>query len=385
MILPQGKGAYVWMIKDLPPERWKEDAKRMGLRWCAVKIADGISKYNLRRQPDGTYVDDILQPFVDACREIGMTWVGGWQYIYGFDPVGEADRAIQRLKQFGLDGFLIDAEGEFDTIYRSAVTLDGREILPLAIETPDSPMDWNEHIAYTRQALLYETQSATTAAKATTYMNRLRAGVPDLAIGLSSYRWPDSHPYFPWAQFLLKCNFHAQQNYWNEFADAPMKETIKSYEQLKKRKDLPMTPMGRCFVNASGYPSTMKPGSMTQFFTTCKELGAIGAGFWSWDHLYPQMGPTANGGLERMEEIAAFDWEVEEPEPPEPPQPPEPPEPPGCELPKSIKATFVIRINGTDTTYTGELPMLTATGSQEKTPVTLDVHSAKHYLKKKPR
>jgi len=382
MILPQGKGAYVWMIKDLPPDRWKEDFKRMDLKWCAVKIADGISKYNLRRLPDGTYVDDILQPFVDACRELGMTWVGGWQYIYGFDPAGEADRAIQRLRQFDLDGFLIDAEGEFDSVYRSIAIWSTSTIAPSMVETPDSPMDWDAHMAYLRDGISYEltVSSSSTASKATTYMTRLALGVPDLAIGLSSYRWPDSHPYFPWAQFLAKCHFHAPQAYWNEFADAPMKETAQSYNQLMRRKVMPITPMGRCFVNASGYPPTMKPGSMTQFFATCKELDAIGAGFWSADHLYPQMGTTAKGGLERMEEIVAFEWDEVTPPPPPPPPPPPTPD---CEPPDSITSSTTVRWNGVDVAYTGELKKVVP--AQVVPPVTLNVHSAKHYLKKKPK
>ena len=58
---------------------------------------------------------------VAALREI-VPGIGiyGWHYIYGNDPIHEATKAADRMRQFGLDGYIIDAEKEYQLPGRAA-------------------------------------------------------------------------------------------------------------------------------------------------------------------------------------------------------------------------------------------------------------------------
>jgi hypothetical protein len=73
-----------------------------------IKIADGAYAYNIDPQTKFDRVPDV----VSALRQQGLA-VWGWQYTYGAGPNSEANIAIQRIRQFDLDGFVIDAEQEY--------------------------------------------------------------------------------------------------------------------------------------------------------------------------------------------------------------------------------------------------------------------------------
>lgn len=73
-----------------------------------VKIADGSNSYNIN---SATGVD--LIPTVAKAMRARSIQVWGWHYVYGYDPIGEANIAIQRIQKLGLDGYVIDAEAEY--------------------------------------------------------------------------------------------------------------------------------------------------------------------------------------------------------------------------------------------------------------------------------
>ena len=235
--LPQGKGLYIWMIKQMPDE-WAEKFVGMGIEWIAVKVADGVNSFNLRPKSGGGWVDDILGPFILEAREAGIR-VLGWQYVYGYNPMSEADKAAQRINKFDLDGFLIDAE---------------------------------------RQYIGKPTQ-------ASQYSKSLRSLVPDVPIGLSTYRFPSLFPAFPFKQFLEYCDFNAPQVYWN--AGKSRQELEASYDQYLKIKRLPFIPAGSSYYG-EGFPKPT-PAETTEFLTTAQELDCPAAFFWSADALWHRL------------------------------------------------------------------------------------------------
>ena len=104
----EGKGMFVWKaprIEGGNPKAAAAVAKGAGFTHVLVKIANGPYIYN------GTWNDptDYTTPLVDALRNMGIK-VWGWHYVYGDDPVGEANIAIRRINQYNLDGYVIDAE-----------------------------------------------------------------------------------------------------------------------------------------------------------------------------------------------------------------------------------------------------------------------------------
>ena len=263
--LPKGKGLYVWSIENMP-DMWVDKFQDMGITWIAVKIADGVNSSNLRRLADGSKVDDILLPFIDKASQFCKK-IFGWQYVYGFNPLDEADKAARRVKEFELDGFIIDAEHQY----------------------------YRKH------------------AQAKQYSKMLRQLMPDVPIGLSTYRFPVLHPTLPYKEFLKICDFNAPQVYWN--AGKAGKELRESYRQYEKIKLLPFIPAGRAYYGESGFPKPT-PAETIDFLTTAQELGCPAAFFWSADALYHRTRSLP----EIRKAIADYKWiGVGEPIPPEPP------------------------------------------------------------------
>ncbi len=236
--IPAGLGMLLWKIKDVAKGNVADiaaEGESLHLSWCALKICNGTSAYNLRLSLTG-YKDDYIPALCAALRTRNIRPVG-WGYVYGDNPAGEAQIAIERVKRFNLEAYLIDAEGE------------------------------------------YKQPGKREAAKR--YMAALRAGLPDLPIGLCSYRWPSYHPELPWAEFLAGCDFHAPQVYWVE-AHNPRQQLEQSIRELSKLKKLPVLPVGAAYHENGWQPL---PGEVTAFYRAAKELGLPGLSWWEWGHV----------------------------------------------------------------------------------------------------
>jgi len=106
-------------------------------------IADGIRSYNI--DSDGY---DYVAPLLSDLEKKEIKTLG-WHYIYGLSPSLEAEKAFQRVRETGVRGYIIDAKAEFKQ--------PGKEIV------------------------------------ARTFMHDLRESLPNLSIGLSTYRHPSIH------------------------------------------------------------------------------------------------------------------------------------------------------------------------------------------------
>ena len=85
-------------------------------------------------------------------------------YIYGNYPDQEADIAVKRAIELGVDGFVVNAEHEF--------------------KQPNK------------------------AGAASRFMNNLRSNLGSMPIALSSYRFPSYHASFPFTNFLERCDYN---------------------------------------------------------------------------------------------------------------------------------------------------------------------------------
>ena len=108
-----GKGMYVWKIKNCEGGVISDIvtmAKNANFSHMIIKIADGTVGYNY--PADGEFAGrDLAKELAEALQAVGIeAW--GYQYIYGVDPIGEAQTATRRMKETGCAGFVIDAEGE---------------------------------------------------------------------------------------------------------------------------------------------------------------------------------------------------------------------------------------------------------------------------------
>jgi hypothetical protein len=253
-----GKGWYIWQIRRCEAgvaSAIADEAVSAGLSHVLIKIADGTSAYNL----DPITGADLVPPVIQALKSKGVQcW--GWQYVYGYDPTGEADIAVQRIQQLGMDGFAIDAEDQY--------TLPGRDVA------------------------------------ARTYMARLRAALPNFPIALSSYRYPTYHPQLPWVAFLEKCDYNMPQVYWVS-AHNPGEQLIRSVREFEAITPFrPIIPTGSAYKQGDWAPTSPE---IIEFLQTAQILNLTAANFWEWGHtkLYlPDLWDT----------VKAYPWEGVPPE-----------------------------------------------------------------------
>ena len=243
----QGKGFFIWSITRCEGgdvNAIANLAQQAQFTHLEIKIADGTSSYNI----NPTTGADRVPPLVEALHARGIqAW--GWHYIYGDDPIGEADKAIQRVSELGLDGYAIDAE-----------------------------------IQYNQRGM----ESAADA-----YMERLRTGLPNTPLALCSYRFPTVQPYFPFKNFLNRCDLNMPQMYWLK-AHNPGDQLIRCVREFTALTPFrPIIPVGAAFKEGSWAASASE---VTEFLQTARNLNLSAATFWEWGNtrLYdPEAWPAA--------------------------------------------------------------------------------------------
>jgi hypothetical protein len=112
------------------------------------------------------------------------------------------------------------------------------------------------------------------------YMERLRAGLPDTPLALSSYRYPSLHPQIPWKEFLEVCDLNMPQVYWAWAHNAgdQLSRCVREFQALKPHR--PVIPTGAAYKE-HGWQST--PSEALDFLQTSQKLNLPAANFYSWD------------------------------------------------------------------------------------------------------
>ena len=256
-----GRGFYIWKIPNCEggdPERIAETALQARLSHVLIKVADWYQPYNIT--DSGV---DLVPPLVKALRSRGIqAW--GWQYIYGSEPAREAQMAARRIQALDLDGFVIDAEIEYEQPRRDEA--------------------------------------------ARRYCGDLRAAIPSLPIALSSFRFPTLHMSLPWKVFLEHVDFSMPQVYWEKSHNPgdQLKRTVREFRNLTPIR--PIFPTGAAYKWGGWKPTT---ADLIEYLRTVEEIGLPGTNFWVWEQC--------------RRDLPEF-WEIiAQPELPEPEKPPEPP------------------------------------------------------------
>lgn len=254
-----GKGFYVWQIPRCEagvPGAIAARAAAAGLSHVLIKIADGATwAYNY----DYATKTDLVPPVLQALREVGIQ-VWGWHYVRGDDPVGEARLAVQRSRALGVDGYVVDAEAE------------------------------------------YKRPGKRTAAQR--FMQELRAGLPQLPIALSSYRFPSTHPSLPFSEFLERCDYAMPQVYF-ELAHNPEEQLERSVSQyMALRPARPVIPTGPAYGRGTWRPTQ---DELVRFMSRAKAMGLTGVNMWSWEYA------TKVQYADLWEAVAHFDWPASAP------------------------------------------------------------------------
>jgi hypothetical protein len=231
---PTGKGVWVWQLKQClgcDVLRLAVEIAKLGCSWVVIKVANGLAEYNAE-----------LMPAAKAAFEGLGIQLWGYHYIYGGSTItgssiakAESDVAIRVAKRYNLAGLMLDAEGE-----------------------------------YKRKG---------SATWADTYLTAVKTSLPNLPLGLCSYRWPSVHPEFPWANFLRRVDFHAPQVYWMHAQDSGV-QLRRSVKELTALKALPIVPLGAAFFEHGWEPTV---ASINEFDQIAHQLHLPGVSWWCWD------------------------------------------------------------------------------------------------------
>jgi hypothetical protein len=229
----QGKGFFTWKIPGCEhgdPRKIATLAAEAGLTHLVLKVADGTGAYN------GNWGEtrDYISPLINELRGKDIK-VYGWHYLYGNDPNGESTVAIRRIRQFNLDGYVIDVEKEY--------------------------------------------KQANKKAAAKRFMNQLRAAYPALTVALSSYRYPSLHPQVPWKEFLEHCTMNMPQVYWMK-AHNPgeqLEKCVREFQRITPSR--PIIPTGAAFREFGWKPTT---DEVLEFMRKAKDMNLRGINFWEW-------------------------------------------------------------------------------------------------------
>lgn len=229
-----GKGFFIWKIQGCENGNGgaiTSVARQTGLSHILIKVADGTYSYNVTSNGQDLALE------LARTLSAGGIQVWGWHYLYGDDPIGEANKAIQRLNQIALDGYVLDVEREY--------------------------------------------KSPGKGQAATTFMTRMRTAFPNLPIALCSYRFPSYHPQIPWKEFLERCDLNMPQVYWQN-AHNPSDQLIRSVNEFKSLSPYrPILPVGSAF-RSGAWAAT--PEDVVQFLQTAQSLNLSAANFWEWSN-----------------------------------------------------------------------------------------------------
>lgn len=227
----EGNGYFVWQLGRIAggdPALLARQATEAHLSWVALKIADGPYAYGKKNGID------LTGAAVSALKSAGIK-VWGWHYVYGEDPEGEAAIAVKRTLMFDLDGYIIDAEGEYKN----------------------------------------------RRAQASKYMQLLRGGLAK-PLAICTYRYPNYHGTFPFKEFA-SCDINMPQVYWMgaQNAGQQLRRTKYEYDRIGYR--MPMVPVGAAF---SEHGWTASVTSVYDFRTIARDMKLPGYGWWEWYEAY---------------------------------------------------------------------------------------------------
>ena len=225
------KGFYIWQIARIEGgdvNLIADLAEEAGLKHVLIKIADGTRSYNVSAT-DG----DLVPSLVNALHAKDIEALG-WHYIYGYSPSNEAAKAIQRVQETGVVGYVIDAEGEF--------------------------------------------KEPGMGVAARSFMSALRNGLPNFPVGLSTYRYPSLHQEFPWDEFLSKSDYAIPQVYWVGQHN-PAEQLERCLAEYSEITSLPIVPTGSAYSQGEWTPT---PDDMIEFLDTAQANNLSGANFWEW-------------------------------------------------------------------------------------------------------
>jgi hypothetical protein len=248
-----GKGIFLWMV----PYTLKGDPQAIadwlhvnGFERVDIKVCEGPKAFAFQHTNrlvfpwHDTWGENVDQKLIDAIRARGIK-IYGWGAPYGYDPVGEANIAATQIQRFGLDGYILDVESEYE-------------------------------------------RSPSPVASAYTICRTMRKLVPNLDLWFCGYPFWHSptgsawHPKAIHSTFMELCDGGMPMAYWEGTTPAQaVSYARKCFAQWREITSKPIAMAGRVYVGDGGTPT---PEAMIAFEQVSRELGAVGTSWWAMDY-----------------------------------------------------------------------------------------------------
>jgi hypothetical protein len=217
-----GQGMWIWYMSASDGGSVASivaQAKAAGVTTLFVKSSDGSTNY----------WSQFSKQLVEELHVQGLK-VCAWQYVYGSNPVGEAELGARAVAN-GADCLVIDAESQYEGLYGAAQQ----------------------------------------------YIDTLRAKIgPAYPLGLASFPYVSYHPSFPYSVFLGPngAQFNAPQMYWHDIGTSVASVFVNTYEQ-NLIYGRPILPLGQTYGGVSS-------SEIVAFRSLSSAYGAAGDSFWDW-------------------------------------------------------------------------------------------------------
>jgi peptidoglycan hydrolase-like protein with peptidoglycan-binding domain len=217
-----GQGMWIWYVNQSNGGSVSSilaQAKAANLTTLFIKSSDGSSNY----------WSQFSTQLIAELHAGGMK-VCAWQYVYGTNPVGEAELGARAVAA-GADCLVIDAEAEYEGKYGAAQT----------------------------------------------YIQTLRSKIGEsYPVALASFPYVDYHESFPYSVFLGPggAQFNAPQMYWKDIGTSVENVFVHTYEEnlIYGRT---IEPLGQTYAHPSA-------SEIVAFRSLAGAYGAAGLSFWDW-------------------------------------------------------------------------------------------------------
>jgi murein DD-endopeptidase MepM/ murein hydrolase activator NlpD len=283
-----GKGMWIWEVNkaESSADKLVALARAAGLEHVLIKLTDGEYDYPIPAKDPSGVNERLTHDAIVALRGAGIT-VWGWGFAYGsgVNMEMQAHRLAGRVRQFGLDGVVINAEDFGARMWSSTGGAD----------------------------------------RARRYMETLKNDLAHVEGGvltaLSSYRFISAHGNFPFAAFMETCEIAMPQVYWVARGSGDALRNLQdSYNEYHTAFPTKLyIPTGAAYGEVYGtgrnaFFWSATPEQITIFLNQAQAMGLPAVNFWSWQHARHDHDNIWYSGTTLWDTIAAYPYSVSAPD-----------------------------------------------------------------------
>jgi hypothetical protein len=237
-----GKSIYIWEIQEVYGGNVAKIASTLKSAGFQSVILHEVNSFKWRTS--------ARIALVSALKAVGISVYGG-AAVYGANPVLEGQQAAAICTDYGLTGFVFDAEAAFDKV-SGADSAAAKLIKEFRLKAPIGTLvGWCWWAFYqSKTGTAYHPKNILWAAMAKGYGNA------DFGIPMMYWSWGDT-------------------------AIDAVKYLEESFKQWRAITNKPIIPAGRAYIGDGGTPNS---AAMIAFEQRARQLGAEGITWWSMQH-----------------------------------------------------------------------------------------------------